>query len=106
MELLATLEVQSIHEFFECFFSLPDFYWRGFLASRLSSTQLLAFAALTFATCSMHIRALLMGHLFSNKSGAYLIETYTRHLRDGGDGSSGDAGSGGGRLGRDGPSKP
>lgn len=88
MELLATLEVQSIHEFFECFFSLPDFYWRGFLASRLSSAQLLAFAMITFATCSMHIRGLLMRHLFTNQSGAYMIEAYTRHLRDSGDGGS------------------
>eukprot|EP00892_Ulva_mutabilis_P011169 jgi/Ulvmu1/8424/UM043_0002.1 len=88
MELLATLEVQSIHDFFDCFFSLPDFYWRGFLASRLSSVQLLAFAMLTFTTCSMRIRALLMKHLFTNQSGAYMIDAYTRELRNRGDSAS------------------
>lgn len=76
MELLATLEIRSIHQFFETFFRLPDRYWRGFLASRLSSIDLLVFAMLTFVTCSTHIRGKLIGHLFTSDSGMYMINAY------------------------------
>lgn len=81
MELLATLDVSSIHEFFQTFFNLPDFYWRGFLASRLTSTELLAFAMITFATCSMNIRIKLMQHLFTNPAGSYLLSCYSEEIR-------------------------
>ena len=39
MELLTRLDLASTNEFFSTFFRLPDTYWRGFLASRLSSLQ-------------------------------------------------------------------
>ena len=48
MELLAKLDLRATNQFFATFFRLPGTYWRGFLASRLSSAQLLAFAALTW----------------------------------------------------------
>ena len=91
MELLATLEIRSIHQFFETFFRLPDRYWRGFLGSKLSSVDLLAFAMLTFATCSGHIRAKLMGHLVTSDSGIYMINSYAlRFLGIGKDEEPGD----------------
>lgn len=80
MELLCILDVRSIHEFFETFFALPDHYWRGFLASRLSSSDLLVFALLTFATCTNNIRAALMRHLF-DPSFRYLWSMYTVEAR-------------------------
>ncbi len=39
MELLTRLDLASTNQFFSTFFRLPDTYWRGFLASRLSSMQ-------------------------------------------------------------------
>ena len=89
MELLATLDVQSMHEFFETFFTLPDRFWRGFLASKLSSVDLMTFASLMFVKCSMGIRGKLMQHLLTNPAGRYLLRTYTKELRGklpGGDG--------------------
>jgi lycopene epsilon-cyclase len=93
MELLATLEVRSIHQFFDTFFRLPDRYWRGFLASKLSAVDLLVFAMLTFVSCSGHIRAKLMGHLFTSDSGMYMINSYARlFLGDRGDDANEEAG--------------
>jgi lycopene epsilon-cyclase len=82
MELLATLDVTKIHEFFDCFFHLPDHYWRGFLASKLSSLDLMAFAMLTFVKCSSDIRGKLMQHLATDVSGSYMLRTYTKEIRD------------------------
>lgn len=82
MELLATLDVTKIHEFFDCFFRLPDRYWRGFLASKLSSVDLMAFAMLTFMQCSTGIRAKLVQHLATDVSGGYMLQTYTKEIRD------------------------
>ena len=45
MELLVRLDLHATNQFFSTFFRLPGSYWRGFLASRLSSGQLMAFAA-------------------------------------------------------------
>lgn len=83
MELLASLDVGRMHEFFETFFDLPDRFWRGFLASKLTSADLVAFAFLTFVYCSMGIRGKLMAHLLTDPSGGYLLRTYTRGLRPG-----------------------
>jgi lycopene epsilon-cyclase len=80
MELLATLEVASIHHFFDTFFRLPDRYWRGFLASKLSSSELMVFALLTFVTCSNRTRSELIRHLTTNPSGSYMIRTYGNAL--------------------------
>jgi lycopene epsilon-cyclase len=83
MELLATLDVQGMHEFFETFFCLPDTFWRGFLASKLSSVQLMQFALLMFVKCSAGTRGKLIKHLLTDPSGGYLVRTYTRELRGG-----------------------
>ena len=82
MELLASLDVQRLHDFFETFFALPDRYWRGFLASKLNSADLMVFALLTFVTCSWGTRLALMRHLFTDPSGSYLVRTYSKELRD------------------------
>jgi lycopene epsilon-cyclase len=41
MELLCTLGTGATADFFTTFFRLPSSFWRGFLASRLSSGALL-----------------------------------------------------------------
>lgn len=48
MELLASLNLSATTSFFTAFFALPTFYWRGFLASKLSPTDLVGFALVTF----------------------------------------------------------
>jgi hypothetical protein len=48
MELLASLDLSATTSFFTAFFALPTFYWRGFLASKLTPMDLVAFALLTF----------------------------------------------------------
>lgn len=64
MELFTNMDLDLMSQFFNVFFRLPDFYWRGFLASRLSSLQLMAFALLCFGMASDKIRLALMKHLF------------------------------------------
>ena len=63
MELLTQLDIGATNNFFRTFFSLPDFYWRGFLASSLSSGHLLAFAFLTMIKAPPGIQFKLMKHL-------------------------------------------
>ena len=67
MELFTNMDLAMLSDFFSVFFHLPDFYWRGFLASRLSSVQLMAFALITFVTANNHIRYALMRHLFAGE---------------------------------------
>lgn len=51
--------------FFNTFFRLPAFYWRGFLASKLSSIDLLGFAFCVFVIAPLPIKArLVSGALF------------------------------------------
>eukprot|EP00884_Botryococcus_braunii_P003734 jgi/Botrbrau1/13361/Bobra.0158s0014.1 len=76
MELLVRLDLESTQAFFITFFRLPDFYWRGFLASSLSSTQLIAFALLTFWAAPVSIKAALMRHFLQDPAGAYLTRYY------------------------------
>lgn len=76
MELLATLDLGATNSFFRTFFRLPDFYWRGFLSSSLSSTQLIAFALLTFVLAPPSIQLALMRHLITNPAGSYLVRHY------------------------------
>lgn len=77
MELLCQLDLAATNNFFITFFRLPPTYWRGFLASSLSSTQLLAFAMLTFVLAPPSIQAKLVGHLLTHPAGRYLISRYT-----------------------------
>lgn len=76
MELLAQLDLQATQAFFTTFFQLPDSYWRGFLASNLSSSQLIAFALLIFWAAPPGIKAALLRHLVRDPVGPYLIRYY------------------------------
>lgn len=82
MELLCTLGISSTCDFFLTFFNLPSRYWRGFLASRLSSLELLGFAMTTFVLAPAGIKAKLVGHLITDPSGAYLTSTYFKTLTE------------------------
>ena len=76
MELLARLDLHSTNAFFSTFFRLPDFFWRGFLSSSLTSAQLIAFALLTFALAPFSIQLALVRHLITHPAGPYLIRHY------------------------------
>lgn len=76
MELLATLDLTSTNAFFSTFFRLPDFYWRGFLSSSLSSSQLIIFALLTYVMAPLNIKWALMKHLVTSPAGSYLVRAY------------------------------
>ena len=65
MELLATLDLNATNDFFNTFFRLPPFYWRGFLASTLSSGQLIAFALVVFTLAPWNIKYKLIEHLIT-----------------------------------------
>lgn len=80
MELLATLDLAHTNAFFSTFFSLPDFYWRGFLSSSLSSAQLIAFALLTYVLAPLGIKWALMRHLVTSPAGGYLVRAYLGKL--------------------------
>lgn len=69
MELLTQLDLAATNDFFNTFFALPAFYWKGFLGSNLSSTQLLVFALLTFLYAPLGIKAKLVSHLVTGESG-------------------------------------
>jgi lycopene epsilon-cyclase len=56
MELLCKFNLADTCDFFTTFFKLPPYYWRGFLGSNLSSTDLVAFALLTFALAPINIK--------------------------------------------------
>ena len=76
MELLAQLDLSATNSFFRTFFALPDKYWRGFLASRLSSGDLVAFALVTFVLAPLDIKARLVTHLLLDPAGKYLADKY------------------------------
>ena len=76
MEFLATLDLSHTNAFFDTFFRLPDFYWRGFLSSSLSSRQLIVFALLTYVLAPFGIKWQLMRHLITSPAGAYLVRAY------------------------------
>mmetsp|Transcript_17062 Transcript_17062/g.50951 ORF Transcript_17062/g.50951 Transcript_17062/m.50951 type:complete len:580 (+) Transcript_17062:168-1907(+) len=76
MELLCKLPLASTNQFFATFFKLPGFYWRGFLASRLSSVQLIVFAMLTLVLAPPGIKLALVKHLVGNPAGPYLLRKY------------------------------
>lgn len=82
MELLCKLDVKNTSDFFTTFFGLPSKYWRGFLASTLSSMDLISFALLTFAIAPINIKAKLVGHLITDPAGKYLIAVYTGNKQE------------------------
>ncbi|PSC69034.1 lycopene epsilon chloroplastic [Micractinium conductrix] len=82
MELLCQLDSRATSDFFTTFFKLPASYWRGFLASKLSSVDLLSFAMLTFVLAPPNIKAKLVTHFMTDTSGRYMISTYTGKNRE------------------------
>lgn len=82
MELLCQLDLQNTTDFFSTFFALPKSQWEGFLASKLSSINLLTFALLTFAIAPPSIKFRLVNHLVTHPAGKYLLETYTSTEKD------------------------
>jgi len=52
MEVLLKLDLEETREFFSAFFSLSDFHWHGFLSSRLSFFELIAFGLSLFVHSS------------------------------------------------------
>ena len=63
MELLAQLELPDINRFFDTFFRLPAYYWKGFLSSSIDSTDLVVFAMLTLLLAPPSIKTRLLTHL-------------------------------------------
>ncbi|CAI5519438.1 unnamed protein product [Closterium sp. Naga37s-1] len=76
LELILQLDAPATRDFFNAFFKLPPRLWRGFLASNLSSLDLLLFAFSTFLVASNPLRFRLINHLITDPSGANLIRTY------------------------------
>ncbi|KAL2610837.1 hypothetical protein R1flu_022529 [Riccia fluitans] len=76
LELILQLDLTGIREFFGTFFELPDWLWKGFLAAKLSSLDLVTFALFTFMVAPNSLRYRLVKHLMSDPSGLYLIRTY------------------------------
>ncbi len=83
MELLCQLDVKETTDFFSTFFALPKKQWEGFLASKLSSVDLLGFALYTFAIAPLNIKVALVNHLATHPAGAYFIRTYLKSLDTG-----------------------
>nr|WJE87832.1 lycopene beta-cyclase [Chlorella sorokiniana] len=52
MEVLLKLDLAETREFFAAFFALSDYHWHGFLSSRLSFLELIAFGLSLFAKSS------------------------------------------------------
>jgi hypothetical protein len=82
MELLATLDLNATNDFFNTFFRLPSYFWRGFLASTLSSGQLIAFALVVFTLAPWSIKYKLIEHLVT---GACVWKEGVGTARAGGD---------------------
>nr|QBY35646.1 lycopene epsilon-cyclase [Dunaliella salina] len=78
MELLASLDLADTNLFFETFFKLPKSMWQGYMASKLSSLQLISFAFLTFVLASPRIKMLLVASLLSDPAGAYVFNAYKK----------------------------
>jgi lycopene epsilon-cyclase len=78
MELLCQLDVKSTTDFFSTFFALPKKQWEGFLASKLSSVDLLVFALYTFAIAPVNIKFALVSHLMTHPAGKYFVGTYLK----------------------------
>ena len=55
MELLCQLDCRATADFFTTFFKLPSTYWRGFLASKLSSGGLACVLRSVFLLAQTHL---------------------------------------------------
>lgn len=67
MELLTQINLDGLCQFFLTFFKLPNSMWHGFMASTLTSVELLGFACLTFILAPPYIKARLITHIFAGK---------------------------------------
>jgi hypothetical protein len=77
MELVLSMRVPDLRNFFSTFYQLPDALSKGFLSHRLSSSGLLLFAFAFFVTGDNRLRWLLLSHLASPAgSGARLASAY------------------------------
>ncbi|KAI3436480.1 hypothetical protein D9Q98_005897 [Chlorella vulgaris] len=76
MELLCQLDTAATADFFTTFFRLPNSYWRGFLASKLSSVDLLTFAMLTWVLAPLNIKAKLISFFITDPAGRYMANVY------------------------------
>eukprot|EP00250_Pteridium_aquilinum_P034579 c7779_g1_i1 orf=153-1817(-) len=77
LELILQLDVNGIRMFFNTFFQLPEWLWKGFLAANLSSAELVWFAIMTFIVAPNDLRYRLVRHLMVDPSGLNLIRMYT-----------------------------
>ena len=81
MELLMSLRIEQMRNFFSTFFALPSNLNRGFLGNKLSSSELILFALTTFAIGNNELRGLLLAHLVSKGgSGARLAKAFAYPL--------------------------
>uniref|UniRef100_A0ACD5W0U8 Uncharacterized protein n=1 Tax=Avena sativa TaxID=4498 RepID=A0ACD5W0U8_AVESA len=76
LALIIQLDNKGIQTFFETFFRLPKWMWRGFLGSTLSSVDLMLFALYMFAIAPNNLRMNLVRHLLSDPTGSAMIRTY------------------------------
>ncbi|CAM6125607.1 unnamed protein product [Calypogeia fissa] len=76
LELILQLDLEGIREFFATFFDLPEWLWKGFLAAKLTSLDLVWFSVITFVVAPNNLRYRLVSHLLSDPSGIYLLRTY------------------------------
>ncbi|MCO5597606.1 hypothetical protein L7F22_051686 [Adiantum nelumboides] len=77
LELILQLDVNGVRMFFNTFFQLPEWMWKGFLAANLSSAELVWFAIMTFFVAPNDLRYRLVRHLMVDPSGSNLIRMYT-----------------------------
>eukprot|EP00249_Psilotum_nudum_P021041 c27948_g2_i1 orf=254-2071(-) len=78
LELILQLDLDGTRMFFETFFHLPQWLWKGFLAARLSSLELIWFAVAIFVIAPKHLRYRLVRHLMMDPSGTYLMHKYAQ----------------------------
>lgn len=76
LALLLELDIEGTRTFFQTFFRLPSWMWRGFLGSTLSSVDLIWFAFYMFAIAPNSMRMCLVRHLLSDPTGATMVKTY------------------------------
>lgn len=80
MELLMSLRIEQMRNFFTTFFQLPLPMYAGFLSNDLSSAKLMQFALTCFIAGNWELRALLLTHLTSAGAGVRLGQAYAHPL--------------------------
>lgn len=99
MELIMSLRLPQLRNFFDTFFRLDRASWVGFLSHKLSGVGLLAFAFQTFVIADNDLRVRLVSHLASQSgAGRRLFAGYLKPLTDVVVASGGAAADGGGGV--------